>query len=910
MNIKQEYLYNEDKFLPIQLLTSSYGVAEANPSGIFPTSGDGTFITEVRFPHDSSNMVFMLDEGTRDVVKVYASPPGTGNVYLELIEGEAYIAYVVSDDYVDGFINGQYDVSNTGTKLVLEYGNNPPQVINLENDAMVESFGRDTGDTTQWYNYQGSYNSDSLVWESPSTDFSQLEANNYWLILRNEIIVQLDNIFSQNNMTSFNANNKSDPIKMIRVMDGIAEFMRDKKDHYEDLLGDDLDKVQPIWDFLNSNLPGYEFHQLESGERYYWDYNEGLANTVDAMAVFTDYVRWDGFYAQGGDLPGDIPNSRSQQGRYVAATNQGISHGQNLGPNIELDLSGVMDGDRHEGIFQGGKDARFWIRGAWDDSPWQVAVDPRWEFMWGSFQDEWVDWIVANNKRIGDEYGILEHTVGQGDTLTTENRDWWRGMKTYGENLWENVRPYLNELIIENNNLMIAAGDSLWSGYTFLENNLVGYEPLGGEAGNLYKPDWFNITVPWTRLRWVDNLRNYTEVEESGVYDSDWLWLRLAGNVLPAFRENWDQNSTLDLDGENLRIIDNGPLTPEEHILTTSDWYPLVEYINDNIDKIWVPIYETTTGGTIPLDTGTTEGPVSTYPQAQEAILQNIRFVKDLINSVDENMWASMTNSNALILSTILDIKKNFADKPSTHSIMNITNSTVKPENLEVLWKKVGLPAGVGKTPLLTKVSMWSKEWTPLDTTVVDVGNNVMMFDLNGEDFENTGKYVVMIQPTKQTFDITRTVDGDFVVVKDELNDFRTDNAFYGYNAQLYTAEGELQGGQKIIAASKWDSSEQWLKLTPLTNSLDTVQEDMKIELWSNDFIPAIVEVDIVEHNALTLSYAAYAKKEMNTTTGKCVIYDHTGNVYKELSFGKHSNAGTGGAIVEYRTPVDDTDGY
>ena len=187
--------------------------------------------------------------------------------------------------------------------------------------------------------------------------------------------------------------------------------------------------------------------------------------------------------------------------------------------------------------------------------------------------------------------------------------------------------------------------------------------------------------------------------------------------------------------------------------------------------------------------------------------------------------------------------------------------------------------------------------------------NNSIIVDLNDAEFNNVGKYTILIQPEKLVFDVLR-VEGDFAIIYDKLNESRSPNAYYGYNAQLYTPEGEIQGGQKIVIQSKWSASEQWIKLTPLIESADNLSKDLKIEMWSNEFIPVMLEVDIVEHNALTLSYAAYAKKELNTTTGLCVIYDHNGNVYKELSFGKHSNPATGGAIVEYRTPTDDTDGY
>jgi hypothetical protein len=89
-----------------------------------------------------------------------------------------------------------------------------------------------------------------------------------------------------------------------------------------------------------------------------------------------------------------------------------------------------------------------------------------------------------------------------------------------------------------------------------------------------------------------------------------------------------------------------------------------------------------------------------------------------------------------------------------------------------------------------------------------------------------------------------------------------------------------------------------------------TDYKDYKLELWSNKFIPILIEVDIVEHNATTLSYSMYGQKEFNTKTGICTLWDYAGNIYKELSFGKHSNLSTNGDIIEYRTPLGGTGRY
>lgn len=900
MNIQREFLSSDSaKYIPLQLLTSNYGVAETHPSGTLPTDTENVHITEVIFPVDSSNLVFLLDFATKDVVRVYASPPGTITVNLEIVKGKEYTVYVVSKEYVDGFINGSYQVSTDflGNQLRLNFDENPPTTIDLTKDgAMTKSKGRDDRDPTQWYNYTGSYNSETLVWSSPIAGDIQLTTSNYWLILRQEILVQVENIFSQVNLTSFNVNNKNDPMKMLQVMDDIAEFMRDKKDYYDEILGDDKDKVADIWGFLNSSLPGYEYNQLEfTGDRYYWAFDDQLGNIVDELGIYADYIRWDGFNAMGDDTS-PIANSRDQQGRYVAASNMGINHGgPGYIPGVELDLAGLTDDRRHKGTLKGGKDGRSYIAGGWDAHPWKLVNDPQWGVLWDSFQSSKVPFIERENPRMGDVFGLPIHGYGE-DTLTAENRAWWSGVFTYTQAIWDNVRPWLTEKLTANRELMAKAGDSLWSGYTFQDYVLVGYADFDPATP---RPTWFNTSVKWTLEKYSNTDRTYA-FDSEGYYEPDYIWDRLKSlGYLGTRRDSWNPLiRDMDLDGSDYGFESNrtGNRIPTHK---SSDWFPLVEFVTQNLDKIYAPIYETISGGTFTGQTtgttsiqtgttGTTTGTTRTYPQAQEAILQNIRFVKNLIQSMDENMWSSITNSSALMLSTMLGIKADIEARPETHSILNLTNSTVKNENIEVVWKKIG-----------------STDWTPLETTLEDAGNGVKMINLSTDSFTGIGKYIILVRPVTVRFDISRTVE-DYAIVYDVANENRAPNSYYGFNVQLYTPNNELQGGQKIVVESKWQASEQWLKLTPLIQGNAELTDDLKIEMWSNEFIPVMVEVDVVEHNALTLSYAAYGEKELYTNSGKCIIYDYNGNVYKTLTLGRYSNASTGNEIVEYRSPRKD----
>ncbi len=296
--------------------------------------------------------------------------------------------------------------------------------------------------------------------------------------------------------------------------------------------------------------------------------------------------------------------------------------------------------------------------------------------------------------------------------------------------------------------------------------------------------------------------------------------------------------------------------------------------------------------------TGETE--TSGFQVAHEATLQNIRFLKNKLNEMSDSLWTSMNATNSLIISSLIDLSNSVSKNIETSPVINLTFSNVPNSNIEILWKKIE----IGK----------NNSWMPLTSNeIVDLENGTKVINIGslGLSTENScGKYIFVVRPIKRTVNISSTISNQngetLLMIVDELNDGKQDNYYYGYNAQIKSVDdGSNIGDQKIIAASTWNSSTQYLKLSPYIASMDQNISGQKLDIWSNEFIPVIIEVDIVQHNALTLSYSMYAKKEFTLDTGQCVIYDYAGNPYKTLSFGKISNEATGGSIVEYRVPAE-----
>ena len=150
MNIKREFLYNEEKLIPIQLISTNYGSAEVDPS----IGGEVVLRSrevEVKFPIASSNVIMVINDGG-EIVEVKSAPPGTSTVSISVTEGDSFFLYVISKEYEDGFIKGDHTVGgdpSSSDRLVLTYADATQQIFLDEDGAMVESRGRDTRDETQ-----------------------------------------------------------------------------------------------------------------------------------------------------------------------------------------------------------------------------------------------------------------------------------------------------------------------------------------------------------------------------------------------------------------------------------------------------------------------------------------------------------------------------------------------------------------------------------------------------------------------------------------------------------------------------------------------------------------------------------------------------------------------------------------
>jgi len=270
----------------------------------------------------------------------------------------------------------------------------------------------------------------------------------------------------------------------------------------------------------------------------------------------------------------------------------------------------------------------------------------------------------------------------------------------------------------------------------------------------------------------------------------------------------------------------------------------------------------------------------------QNAIMQNIRFLRFLLDDLNSNIWNAVNNTNSVLVSNLLSVKETLELNGQTSTASNVAKVSVNTAQVYARYTNTLTP-----------------NWKVLPISTLR--EDVMLLRLNDEDFFVPGKYVITVEPTPVEGTVTSTY-GDIAVFKTDLLTYKTRNYFYGWSVQLKNATGNDIGGPQIVTASEWNTeSGQKIKISPLPNSLG-FEAGIKAVLTPNTFSPILIEVDIVEQNALTLSYNMYAKKELDTDTGLCTIYDYRGNVYKRLSFGKKETQETDYHIIEYRYPTEE----
>ena len=264
---------------------------------------------------------------------------------------------------------------------------------------------------------------------------------------------------------------------------------------------------------------------------------------------------------------------------------------------------------------------------------------------------------------------------------------------------------------------------------------------------------------------------------------------------------------------------------------------------------------------------------------AHEATLQNIRYLKNLIEESNEDLWLQTINMNMMLNKTVEALDNRLMETQRNNSITNIIQSSVDAEDIEVLLRSQ------------------SGQWDVFDGTV-SLDPTTKMYSLNANSLTLPGNYTVLLRPKRETFDV---ISDTYSIANDLIDTimFRSDtfnkptDTLYNFTIELYNGDDIV--GESLITSNHDIGINSYLRLSPMI-SADAVTS---FKLYDNSFIPITIDIEITNHSDDTIGYAMYGRKEFNAETGRVDIYDDNGNVFASYTVGKETNEAKD--IVEFR---------
>jgi hypothetical protein len=277
---------------------------------------------------------------------------------------------------------------------------------------------------------------------------------------------------------------------------------------------------------------------------------------------------------------------------------------------------------------------------------------------------------------------------------------------------------------------------------------------------------------------------------------------------------------------------------------------------------------------------------------AHEATLQNIRFLRNMLEETRDDLWAQGSSLNSFIVSTLVQLRDEVIGNLSrTNSITNITSANqVANSELEVLIRNISIPDAA---------------WSGFQGNVLELNNGLKAIDVS--HLKNPGQYVIAVRPKGIEIGIPHLDPlGGGIINTPDLNDYQSKNYFYGWNIEFRQAgdNGVALGEQRMIVGSKFQVNNHMLLISPTIDSRPDFQENILGYIWPNTFIPVMIDLELTEHNHETLAYANYAKREFNTKTGVLRLYRFDGTIYKEWTIGERTMEEEGYADIEFRDPI------
>lgn len=308
-----------------------------------------------------------------------------------------------------------------------------------------------------------------------------------------------------------------------------------------------------------------------------------------------------------------------------------------------------------------------------------------------------------------------------------------------------------------------------------------------------------------------------------------------------------------------------------------------LEEITRTIDSFGNVIFAT--GSTVGLQSG------------HEATLQNIRFLKDKLSEVENDLWTNIINSNAVVFERVGSIEKAINSTLSTiNPVISLDQAVVPSSDIEVFYSD--------------DISRSNVSAKKLSTQLIDLSEGMKAINVT-EAFKAIGNYAVIIKPKRYALNVDSVINGNVLQllrsnsvlgITGPDDKYARPNSLFGWSVQLLDGNVDNPtpiGDVRKVISSSYSSDVLRIAISPANQ----ITSALRVFIW-NSFAPVLIDIKVKEHDEQTLSYSLYSKKEFNTETGLCTIYDANGNPWKRQTIGTRALSSEDKTIIEFRNPV------
>lgn len=859
IQLNKSFLYaDEVKKIPVSLSKLTYGFASEFANDIENDIKRESLLKKtltIRTPVNEFIVVMLMEispTSNNQIIKsMKTSPPGVDGVSLDIDELSSYWVYIISKDYVDGFIgedNSIIPVGSSGIKRSFTYST-------VSELSISPIYVQDNPEnSSSWYNYDGSYQGE-LKWELTDAERKMFEnSDNVYVVYLRSTLATMKDIMVSNGVGSlgvedeFNAfavgqvgyNARRHYVNAVKSVNEIFQYVQDLKQ------SETHSTYQEIRDFVD---------ELETGDYFLpsqFTWNRDMAHEWVEAKILLDHTHsHGGFVTWWWNDDADLPDDRARE--WISEINFRTSDRAYVGEqlyNMDYRISrGMFD------LLQGGSAI----------SDYGFSNDPPGSD--GHIND--IDASLAGEK-LHDEFRIVRDNINskmvQFEITGDFNTKIYPSLNDGIISRFLNLRSFILRELDRVDSLIVDLGNFVFA---------------GGDRVVITPTTYYNLRPMAADV-------DYTRLYVLRVDDMD-------SNFDTAYADIQEEFPTL----TTVLKVGNEYMQVYGHAMEESDTGKYRDISISVVRAYSGSVVEPHTVGEVvnvaTIESGNALTP-SSIQLAHEATLQNIRYLRGLISSVEDDIWTHVINSHSILYSSIEAIREIIETRNiKINTLMSITDSSVDKSDIDVLYSK-GLPESDEKFNILSQSNIYS------------ISQSLKYLDFSFMNSEtDIGNYLILVKPKKKIIRVSNFISSNGIVYTPDLDAYES-NYFYGWVIEFFKQNGtrvESISQPKIITSAYNNFAGDYrLQISPtIKNGID-FSSSVYAWIWNPNFIPVTIHMDITRHNVETLSYALYAKKELNTDTGIQTIFDYSGNIFDQSIVGKRAIIEEGRAIVNYRDPV------